>query len=88
MWKSDMFPEGTAIIRYGEKSVLVFECQHDAHPKTLDTADPGAISPVKAGQTCDFWSPKNDYAKYSGYPQVCFNCFHSTAIEITEYDES
>jgi hypothetical protein len=86
MWQARWFPEASTIVQHGDKAVLLFTCEHEAHPKTIDASDPVAPNPVTAGQTCDFWSGKNDYAKYGGYPQVCYNCFHSIAMEITEED--
>ena len=65
---------------------MFFACEEEHHPKSINPADPLAPNPVHPIETCDYWSPKNDYCKYGGYPQVCFNCFHSTAIEITKKD--
>lgn len=85
IYRNYIFPQATNIVDY-KSGVLYFSCEHEYHPTSIDINDELAPCPIKATGTCDNWSSKNDYAKYGGYPQVCFNCFHSVAMFLSDND--
>lgn len=67
--------------------ILYLNCEHELHPKSIDLNDSLAPCPVAIADSCDNWSPKNDYVKYvNEIPRVCFNCFHSVALELKKED--
>ncbi len=77
-------PIGTKWIRYN-KGILFFNCEHEYHPKSIDLKDKLAPNPITPADTCDNWKEKNTWTSpLGGYPQVCFNCYHSVAMYIED----
>lgn len=77
-------PEASTIIQYGDKSVLVFTCEHKDAPKKSNPDKEFDFSPVKPTESCDYFENKLQFYREDEYPNICFNCKYSIAYKVDQ----